>query len=67
MVENWMRRHAIQIAAQLPEDPEHALAVLDLAKQIVQDFLLSAQPALPALPLERPAAVIVFPASSSSR
>lgn len=64
MAENWMRRHAIQIAAQLPEDPKEALAVLELTRDLIEGFLLPAQPTLP---LERPAGVIAFPASSSSR
>lgn len=39
MIENWHRRHAIQIAAQLPDDPEAALVVLELAKSLVEGFL----------------------------
>lgn len=35
----WHRRHAIQIAAQLPEDTEDALMVLDCARVIVKRFL----------------------------
>lgn len=58
---NWRRRHAIQIAAQLPENVEDALAVLELAKQLVQDFLCEGQPRLSSTP------VIAFPASTSSR
>lgn len=41
---NWRRRHAIQIAAQLPEDPNDALAVLDYARQLVEGFLLGEGP-----------------------
>ncbi|WP_048756600.1 hypothetical protein [Afipia felis] len=37
--DNWHRRHAIQIAAQLPEDAKDALIVLDLAKSLVETFL----------------------------
>lgn len=36
---DWRRRHALQIAAQLPEDVEDALAVLDLARELVEKFL----------------------------
>lgn len=57
---NWRRRHAIQIAAQLPEAPEDALVVLELAKQLVETFLLEGQPRLSP-------AIVVFPASTSSR
>lgn len=62
---SWRRRQAVQIVAQLPENPEDALAVLDLAKLLVQSFLLESQPTLV---LDRPPAdVRAFPASASSR
>jgi hypothetical protein len=38
-VEAWHRRHAIQVAASLPETTEDALLVLELAKQLVDGFL----------------------------
>jgi hypothetical protein len=67
MPENaWKRRHAIQIAAQLPEDPADALAVLDLAKALVESFLVEAQPTRVLAP--RPAGEVrAFPASIISR
>jgi hypothetical protein len=37
--EAWHRRHAIQIAAALPETVEDALMVLELARQLVEGFL----------------------------
>jgi hypothetical protein len=37
--EAWHRRHAIQIAAALPETTEDALIVLQLAKELVEQFL----------------------------
>lgn len=37
--ELWLRRHAVQIAAQLPEGPADALAVLEYARIIVESFL----------------------------
>ena len=37
--ENWHRRHAIQLASQLPEGTEDALAVLRLAAELVTGFL----------------------------
>jgi hypothetical protein len=40
----WHRRHAIQIAAALPETPEDALLVLDLARQLVEGFLSGGTP-----------------------
>ncbi|MCU1293061.1 MAG: hypothetical protein JWP08_1911 [Bryobacterales bacterium] len=62
MCESWHRRHAVQIAAQLPENPEDALIVLDLAKSLVEGFLKD-QPR----PLERDADIVAFPASANSR
>lgn len=65
MPENWLRRQAVQIVAQLPEDPNDAVVVLELARNLVEGFLKDPQPALA---LERPAgAVLAFPASASSR
>jgi hypothetical protein len=61
MPEGWLRRQAVQIAAQLPEDPQDALAVLELAKTLVETFLLTAQPTR-----ER-GEVLPFSAASSSR
>lgn len=64
MPEGWCRRHAIQITAQLPENPEDALRVLELARQLVEGFLR------PQMALERPeagGAILAFPASSISR
>lgn len=60
----WRRRQAVQIVAQLPESPEDAIAVLELAKLLVQSFLMETQPALV---LDRTAEVRAFPASASSR
>lgn len=39
--DSWHRRLAIQIAAQLPEKPADALAVLELTKVLVISFLAS--------------------------
>lgn len=65
MPENsWKRRHAIQIVAQLPEDPAHALEVLELARTLVQSFLMESQPTLVS---DRGADVRAFPASINSR
>jgi len=61
----WKRRHAVQIAAQLPEDPDDAIAVLELARSLVLNFLMEPQPALVAV--ERSAEIKAFPASASSR
>lgn len=45
---NWHRRHAVQVVAALPEETEDALKVLDLARQLVESFLSEDQ-RLPAL------------------
>jgi hypothetical protein len=42
--EAWHRRHAIQIAAALPETPEDALIVLKLAQELVERFLYAPEP-----------------------
>ncbi len=57
MVEAWQRRHAIQIAAALPENREDALAVLELARDLVESFLYA--PLRPDEPLERERGVVV--------
>ncbi len=38
-IEQWQRRHAIQIAAALPDDVTDALQVLELARELVAGFL----------------------------
>lgn len=43
--ESWLRRQAIQIAAQLPENPEDALIVLSLAEGLQRSFLSGIKPA----------------------
>jgi hypothetical protein len=35
----WIKRYALSIASQLPEDPQKALAVLDHVKHLVMTFL----------------------------
>jgi hypothetical protein len=59
--EAWHRRHAIQIAAQLPDDPDDALIVLELAKNLVERFIRSDP--------QRSSLVLAFPleAARSSR
>jgi hypothetical protein len=37
--ELWLRRQAMQIAAQLPENPEEALLILEYASEVVNLFL----------------------------
>jgi hypothetical protein len=51
-VEPWHRRHALQIACQLPEKHDDAMAVLCAAMDLVKDFL--AEPT----PDQKPAPVI---------
>ncbi len=64
MVEAWQRRHAIQIAAALPETREDALAVLELARDLVESFLYA--PQRPELPLERDRGVVVSLSSATN-
>lgn len=33
--ESWRRRIALQITAQLPDSPEDAIAILDIARRLV--------------------------------
>ncbi len=37
--ERWLKMQAVQIVAQLPDDPQDAMRILDLAKELVEDFL----------------------------
>lgn len=63
-IEAWHRRHAIQIAAALPETREDALAVLELARELVETFLCPLQRA--AEPLERDRGTVVSLSSATS-
>lgn len=45
--QTWLRRQAIQLAAQLPESPEEALVVLGFAREIVERFLTPDQVPVP--------------------
>ncbi len=44
--EGWRRRIALQITAQLPESPEDARAILDIARRLV-DFVAAAGHPMP--------------------
>lgn len=59
----WHRRHAVQIAAALPETPEDALLVLELARQLVVGFL--AGPPRPELALDRERGFVVSLSSAT--
>ncbi len=37
--EAWRKRHALQIAAQLPENPEDAEAVLNYTRDLLTSFM----------------------------
>jgi hypothetical protein len=50
-IEAWHRRHAIQVAASLPDGIEDALLVLELAKQLVESFLGAGQKSAPVVAL----------------
>lgn len=55
MKENsWHRRHAIQLASQLPEGTEDAMIILRLMTQLVTDFLDAPEPT------QKPAPVVVL-------
>jgi len=41
MLEMRLRRHAVEIVSQLPESPAEALRVLQLAKELVDRFLIN--------------------------
>lgn len=62
--EVWHRRHAIQIAAALPETREDALIVLDLARELVEGFLSGSQ--RQEVPLERERGVVVTLSSATN-
>jgi hypothetical protein len=38
----WRRRHALQVAAQLPDNPREALTVLRHVETLVRSFLAKA-------------------------
>jgi hypothetical protein len=59
-VQGWHRRHAIQLAAQLPESPGDAVIVLDLTRELLDGFLRGKEPQ----PVER-SAVLAFSAAAS--
>jgi hypothetical protein len=70
----WHRRHALQIAMQLPEDKAHALIILEAARKLVTDYLGEDTPRLeedrplalePETPRE-PAVVVMFPNGTSA-
>lgn len=62
--EAWHRRQAIQIAAALPENKEDALAVLELARELVEGFLYPAQ--APPAPRDRERGSVVSLSSATS-
>jgi len=50
---DWHRRAALQIAAQLPENPDAALRILELTKDLVKNWV--------AKPRSTAALVVLFP------
>ena len=66
VTEAWHRRHAIQIAAALPETVEDALIVLELAHRLVTGFLAGDVPQAPDLALERDRGNVVSLSSATS-
>jgi hypothetical protein len=67
-IEAWHRRHAIQVAASLPETIEDALVVLELAKELVAGFLsgITQRPDLAALDRDRGNVVSLSSATNGS-
>ena len=63
--EAWHRRHAIQIAAALPETLEDALIVLEMARELVERFLYAPQQPEPPRG-ERERGVVVSLSSATS-
>jgi hypothetical protein len=60
----WHRREAIQITAALPDNREDALAVLELARELVEGFLYA--PQRPAVALERDRGLVVSLSSATN-
>jgi len=56
-IEPWHRRHALQIACQLPENQGDALAVLEAAQVLVTTFMQSGAPE----PAKAPVVALVRP------
>ena len=54
--EGWHRRHAVQLDAQLPDDPNDARMILELVQQLVDGFLSGEGPhSAPVLAFSAPA------------
>jgi hypothetical protein len=63
--DNWQRRQALQIASQLPDDPEQAWAVLDVVEELIA-FLFGPRPPAPGPPGGGDQAVVRFPGGPTS-
>lgn len=59
----WHRRHAMQIAMQLPEDKADALLILSATQRLVRDYLGED---LPDARLAFDATVLTFPVGRAS-
>jgi hypothetical protein len=64
--EAWHRRHAIQIAAALPETRDDALLVLDLARRLVDEYLCPPQREADAVDRERGVVLSLSSATSGA-
>jgi hypothetical protein len=64
--EAWHRRHAIQIAAALPDSTEDALIVLDMARELVRGFMAGEPAQRSALVLERDRGSVVSLSSAGN-
>ena len=66
VIDSWHRRHAIQIAAALPENVEDAVIVLDLARNLVLGFLAGQPLQAPDLAVERDRGNVVSLSSATN-
>lgn len=62
--QGWHRRHAVQIAAALPENIEDARIVLKLVGELVDGFLDKGEEGAQAR--DRDGVLVVFPAPAAS-
>lgn len=57
----WRRRRALEVVSQLPEDPSDALFVLELARSLIENWLIEKAPCEAAPPQVIPLRVVRAP------
>lgn len=62
----WLKRQAVQVVAQLPDDPADALAILAFAQELVTGFLADHPPPRLALAPALSGDVLTFPKASAN-